>query len=150
MVSHELLLNELKIIGLQERTVSWFESYLSDRVQRTRMNDDCSGYLPVPYGVPQGSILGPTLFSIYINDLVNFVDCDLIFYADDTVMMNKDPIALHRNLDLIYEWCNKNYLTINCKKSQWMCTRLVSKNMSIHTRLRWMSMNTLVYKLIRS
>ena len=61
-VCHKLLLNKLKNIGLRNRTVDWFRSYLSDRVQRTRMNDQCSSYLPVPFGVPQGSILGRHFF----------------------------------------------------------------------------------------
>ena len=80
------------------------------------------------YGVPQGSILGPTLFSLYVNDLEHFVDCDLIFYADDTVIISRDPNLLNSNLNRIYEWCNQNYLTINSKKSQWMRSRLVDKN----------------------
>ena len=127
-VSHNLLLNKLVRLGLMPRTVSWFDSYLLDRVQRTKINDACSTYLTVPYGVPQGSILGPTLFSLYINDLVYFVNCDMIFYADDTVILSKDPILLHTNLNRIYNWCNQNYLTINIKKSQWMRSRLVDKN----------------------
>ena len=125
-VSHELLLNKLKNIGLENNTINWFSCYLKNRTQRTRMNDCCSISLPVPYGVPQGSILGPTLFSIYINDLIHFVDCDLIFYADDTVILGKDPIILNDNLEKIYKWCNHNLLTINCKKSQWMYTRLTN------------------------
>ena len=55
-------------------------------------------------------------------------------YADDTVILDRDPIVLHRNLDLIYEWCNKNSLTINCKRSQWMYTRLTGKKVAMDNR----------------
>ena len=82
----------------------------------------------VLYGVPQGSILGPTLFSIYINDLAELVDCELIFYADDTVILDKDPIILQEGLNTIYNWCNNKLLTINCKKSHWMQTEFLHKN----------------------
>ena len=126
-VCHKLLIEKLRKIGLRPQTTSWFNSYLTDLVQRTRMNDSCSSYLPVPYGVPQGSILGPTLFSIYINDLSHFIDCDILFYADDTVILSKDHVLLQRNLKTIYERCYQNFLTINGKKSQWMCTSLIGK-----------------------
>ena len=91
------------------------------------MNGVCSGKLPVNYGVPQGSILGPTLFSIYINDLEEIVDCDIVFYADDTVILGTDPTILMDNLEIIQKWCNTNLLTINCKKSQWMKTEILGK-----------------------
>ena len=71
---------------------------------------------------------GPTLFSLYINDLIEFVNCNIVFYADDTVIIGNDPILLNNNLKAIQEWCNKNFLTINCKKSQWMKTTFLGKN----------------------
>ena len=55
------------------------------------------------------------------------MDCNLILYADDTVILGKDPLKLNSNLEKIFDWCNHNLLTINCKKSQWMCTGLIKK-----------------------
>ena len=126
-VSHENLISKLKQIGLDQNTTEWFRSYLTNRKQLTKMNGVCSGKLPVNYGVPQGSILGPTLFSIYINDLEEIVDCDIVFYADDTVILGTDPTILMDNLEIIQKWCNTNLLTINCKKSQWMKTEILGK-----------------------
>ena len=129
-VSPKLLLQKLQYIGLDQNTVGWFESYLRDRKQQTRLNNLCSGFLPMTYGVPQGSVLGPTLFAIYVNELAEVIDCDLIFYADDTVLFSHD--VLQRELVKVQNWCNENLLTINCKKSQWMKTGIIEKNID-HT-----------------
>ena len=117
-------------IGLDAHTLRWFNSYLTDRTQQVKLNSACSGSLPVKYGVPQGSILGPTLFSLYINDLIEFVNCDIVFYADDTVILGKNPVLLLENLGTIQHWCNRNLLTINCKKSQWMKTQFFSRTVT--------------------
>ena len=136
-VSHDLLLCKLGNIGLHLNTANWFRSYLSGRIFRTRINDCTSASLPVSYGVPQGSILGPTLFSIYINDLIYFVDSEMIFYADDTVILDKNPTLLNHNLDIIVDWCNHNLLTINCRKSQWMRTNLTCKGAGVEPTFKF-------------
>ena len=67
-------------------------SYLSGRQQLTIVNDKRSEQLPEePYGVPQGSVLGPVLFPLYINDIVSAVNCKIYLYADDTILVHHDP-----------------------------------------------------------
>ena len=75
----------------------------------------------VGYGVLQGSVVGPTLFSIYINDLPNTIGLEgMQKYADDTVLYGSDCNALQGKLNKAFEWCGKNILTLNSKKTQWM------------------------------
>ena len=99
----------IKHIYLDKNTGDWFDIYLMGRMQQVKINGISSDYLPVIYGVPQGSILSPTLFSLYINDLIEFVNCNIVFYADDTVIIGNNPILLNNNLKVIQEWCNKNF-----------------------------------------
>ena len=88
-VDHELLLTKLCAIGFNKSTVSWFKSYLSNRAQYVDVNGSISSRGNLTCGVPQGSILGPLLFLIYVNDMVTSVDCDLYLYADDSTLMVK-------------------------------------------------------------
>ena len=123
-ISHDKMIGKLRALGLDEITLSWFRSYLTDRCQCVKLNNMISDTLPITYGVPQGSILGPILFTIYINDIANIVNCGIVLYADDTVIFHHDKNILQNNLKLISDWCNKNLLTINVKKSHWMKTRI--------------------------
>ena len=127
-VSHKILLNKLKLIGIDQITVNWFGSYLENRQQKTVIQNVCSSELNISFGVPQGSILGPTLFTLYINDLTTYVESKINLYADDTVIYGPDPTIIQSDLGKIFSWCNANLLTINCAKSQWMRTNIVNKN----------------------
>ena len=119
-VSHSKLLLKMEKMGLDNISVQWFRSYLENRKQCVIMNNMTSNTLPITYGVPQGSILGPVLFSMYINEIPNTLSCNVVLYADDTVILHDDVHILQDNLNVIVSWCNENQLTINTKKSQWM------------------------------
>ncbi len=87
-VSHAILLQKLKLqFGIQGPLLSWLTDYLSDRTQYAMVNDQHSTVLNVTCGIPQGSVLGPTLFALYTNDLPNAVPSGSVFmYADDTTV----------------------------------------------------------------
>ena len=84
-VSHSILLEKLKIYGIRGKANDWFKSYLSHRQQYTVFNNKRSTCKDVKYGVPQGSILGPLLFLLYINDITNTSKkLKFLLFADDT------------------------------------------------------------------
>ena len=84
-IDHAILLDKLTLYGVDENTLRWFQSYLSGRTQRCCANGHLSSSRPIKYGVPQGSIIGPLLFFVYINDLPNCLNNGLpSMYADDT------------------------------------------------------------------
>jgi len=123
-VNHNILLTKLTNFGIRGTPLSWFQSFLNDRTHRVMIGDNVSNSKTINIGVPQGSILGPLLFLLYINDF----PCDdskfnIILYADDTTLVfkHKNIADLIRNanaqLKLIYSWLLSNRLTLNYGKT---------------------------------
>ena len=93
-VSHDMLLDKLNHYGIRGIANDWFSSYLSERTQFVSINGFNSDYKTVKYGVPQGSVLGPLIFLIFVNDLnIAIKNSETFHFADDTCLLNnKDSI----------------------------------------------------------
>ena len=126
-VWHEGLLYKLKSMGISSELYNLLENYLSDRFQRVLLNGQASSWRPVLAGVPQGSILGPLLFLIYINDLPNGLKSNAKLFADDTSLFTlvKDKTEsaniLNNNLSEISKWAYDWKMLFNpgpCKPAQ--------------------------------
>ena len=86
-IDHDVIVQKLYAIGFLKHTVNWFQSYLSNRSFLVNLGNNFSQPASASCGVPQGSILGPLLFLIYVNDMPQAVKCHLFLYADDTCLV---------------------------------------------------------------
>ena len=123
-VDHDILLKKICHYGIRDTGLKWFHSYLSERKQYVTYNETKSSIKSIRCGVPQGSIFGPLLFLIYINDLVSVCQRTMpILFADDTnLFINGDNLlqmvqTLNAELDNISNWLKANKLSLNVKKN---------------------------------
>jgi hypothetical protein len=121
-VDHELLIFKLNRYGIRGSILNWISSYLSNRTQIVKFDNELSDPVSITSGVPQGSVLGPFLFIMFINDLPKILQgCECSVFADDLKIFKKisnteDYLALQNNLNKVVRWCEINGMTLNAKK----------------------------------
>ena len=120
-VPHQRLLTKLKHYGIGDSTLAWIESWLTRRSQCVVLDGETSNPVPVLSGVPQGTVLGPLMFLLYINDIANDIDSPLRMFADDCLLYGiinsrEDTIQLQQDLNKLSEWANTWQLNFNVIK----------------------------------
>lgn len=128
-VSIPILLRKLEAMGVRGEALAWFRSYLTERGQLVKLGSHTSNVHQTTYGVPQGSILGPTLFIVYMNDIhsLSIPSAEIICYADDTAILFSGKSweetfqSAERGMSTIHKWLQMNLLTLNTKKTKFIC-----------------------------
>ena len=135
-LNFDILLNKLDYYGIQGCSNRLLRSYLTGKTQYVEYNGHKSAHLPISTGVPQGSILGPLLLLIYINDLPLMSNVfKMLMYADDTTLycnidQNVDEDAINNELAKIWEWLIANKLSLNTKKTKYMVFHTNQRNVT--------------------
>ena len=124
-LNHQILIQKLEKLSITENVQKWFKSYLTNRSQVTFMNGITSPSAMLTHGVPQGSILGPMLFNLYINDLPRVVNSNMILYADDSVIFASSTFShacqiVTTDLLHVHTWCKYHKLSMNANKTKSM------------------------------
>ena len=146
-VHHKTLIDKLKLYDLDDKCMAWFKDYLSNRSHNVSVNGISSKQADYVGGIPQGSILGPLLFIIYIDNLPNAVSgkTKVSMYADDTALytISKDVndlnCTLNTDLEKVFNWLIRNKLSLNVRKTellvlgskQRLC-RINDENINVH------------------
>ena len=120
-IPHRRLLGKLDSYGIRGSILNWIKVFLIERSQVVKVNHTESEPTSVPSGVPQGSVLGPVLFVLYINDLPETVKSDILLFADDTKIMRtittrEDACTLQNDVDSLQHWSHKWLLNFNADK----------------------------------
>ena len=119
-VDHDLLPEKLKSLGVKGRVGMWIQSFLKNRYQQVLVDGQLSSIFTLISGVPQGSVLGPVLFLIFISDISESIESDIFIYVDDTKAVKniksvEDVIKLQEDLSKLHEWSVKNKMVYRRK-----------------------------------
>ncbi|XP_069970021.1 uncharacterized protein [Penaeus vannamei] len=147
-ISHDILLQKLEVYGIRGPALAWFQSYLSNRKQYVYYQNCISQYREIRYGVPQGSVLGPVLFLLYINDIARS-SCKLNFllFADDTnvymASKNLPELVSTMNNELIHlsNWIRANKLILNPTKTYYLLSNQSNYKPNIDIKLDNVTLN---------
>ena len=138
MVNHELLIQKLYSLGIKENEILWFKSYLTQRTQCVSVNNSMSTPNVISSGVPQGSILGPLLFLLFINDMPNDLKHSTVdIYADDTLIyvyhkdVNVIEKKLNEDLHNLSIWLVNNHMKVNVNKTKVMLLGTTAKTSKV-------------------
>ena len=120
-VPHQRLLHKLNYYGISGPTLYWIKSFLSDRTQHVSINGSHSALANVTSGVPQGSVLGPVLFLLYINDITNQIQSNIRLFADDSIVYREirspaDHQILQMDIQMLTDWSKKWQMNFNTSK----------------------------------
>ena len=137
VINHEILLYKLNVLGLRGKINSWLRDYLTGRRQYVQLDDEKSFSLEIKCGVPQGSILGPLLYLLYVNDICKACSCEILSFADDTTMYlsdsNIDTLYKNANVEInkLYQWFCANKLSLNATKTKYIVIRPKNKKWNL-------------------
>ena len=136
-VNHQIILSKLNHYGIRGVANSWFASYLSNRSQSFTLNGVTSSKREIKCGVPQGSILGPLLFLIYINDMHRAVQSSTLYhFADDTNLLYSNNSLKKLKIAFLYDWLCANRLSLNAGKTEFIVFRPSRKQLDLRITLK--------------
>ena len=156
-VDHQILLAKLNHYGIRGVSNDWFKSYLSNRNQYVSINGYESGLAAINCGVPQVSVLGPLLFSLYINDLNQAIKfCKVHHFADDTNLLclsnsiKKLSKLVNADLKHLHNWLNANKISINVKKTEIMIFKSKQKKLEGDLKINYVVKDYILLKVLNT
>ena len=141
VIDHKLLCKKLILYGITGKSLQIITSFLNNRVQYITLNSKTSNTQPVKYGVPQGSILGPLLFAIYVNDLPLHIQEKCEIFCDDTTIhtshsnIHEISHSLQQSVDTLTDWCKLNHMSLNPLKTKLMLLTTRQKRQNLTSSL---------------